>query len=132
MMHIREGSSSNSMTSDKTYIDITITDGNDTVYDSEAARLTILTPKAYKSSLSFNDKNFTFKSVKYIPNAQEVITEQNANGDPYIVVVISFGQGRQTNYFKYNTSGKMGSNVLNFGEQFVDNAFNIKIEDGYY
>ena len=93
-------------------------------------RLTILTPKAYKSSLSFNDKDFTFKSVKYIPNAQEVITEQDANGDPYIVVVISFGQGRQTNYFKYNTSGKMGSNVLNFGDNFVDEAVNIKIEEG--
>ena len=38
MMHIREGSSSNSMTSDQTYVDISITDGNDTVYDSEAAK----------------------------------------------------------------------------------------------
>jgi len=130
MMHIREGSASSSMITDHTYIDISITDGNDTVYDSESTRLTTLTPKAYKSSLSFNEKDFTFKSVKYIPNAQEVITEQTANGEPYIVVVISFGQGRQTNYFKYNTSGKMGSNVLNFGERFVDDAVNIKIENG--
>ena len=35
MMHIREGGASNSMITDNTYIDISITDGNDTVYDSK-------------------------------------------------------------------------------------------------
>ncbi|MCB2208405.1 MAG: cytochrome c biogenesis protein CcsA [Bacteroidetes bacterium] len=130
MMHIREGSSSNRMTSDQTYVDISITDGNDTVYNSEAARLTILTPESYSSSVNFKDKKYKFKAVEYIPNAQEVITEVDGNGDPYIVVVVSLGSGRQTNYYRYNTSGNIGLNVLNFGSEFMDNALNIKIENG--
>lgn len=130
MMHIREGSASSSMSSDETFIDITINDGNDTMYNSESSRITVLTPKAYSSSVNFKDNKYKFKSVKYIPNAQEVITEVAENGNPYIVVVTSFGMGRQTNSFKYNSIGNIGTSKLNFGEEFIEGALNIKIEDG--
>ena len=126
VMHIREGKTSNSMMSDKTYIDLVISDGNDSVYNSEPTYMSILTPEDYKASVAFNNNKYHFKSVKYIPNAQEII-EEAENGAPYIILVASHGAGRQTNYFKYNEPGYIGPSLINFGDNPKDHALNIKL-----
>lgn len=130
MMHIREGRTSNSMLSDNTYVDVSITDGDKTSTVSSKVLMTILTPGSYSESTTNNNKKYSFKSIKYIPNAREVITESDKEGEPYIVLVFSDGSARQNYYLKYGQSETVGYNSLNFSDDFDTNAINIKIDNG--
>jgi len=129
IMHIREGSTSNSMLSDNSYVEIDIKDGELTTKVTNKVFLSNLTPGAYSTSTSLNNKNYSFKSIKYIPNASEIITEADGDGDPYIVMVFSDGKGRQNYYLKYGQSEWLGRKKINFDDNFIPDAINIKIVD---
>jgi len=126
-MHIREGATSDTMLSDKTYVDVTISNGNDSVYLSKATLLSVFTPEDYKSDITFQGKKYHFKSIKFIPNARETIV-QTKDGKPYLVLVASHGVGRENNYFEYNVPGTIGPTQVNFGDMLMENAINIKLE----
>jgi len=130
IMHIREGSSSNSMLSDNSYVEIEIQDGNNTSKVVNKVFLSNLTPDAYSSSVSLNNKDYSFKSVRYIPNASEIIVESDGQGEPYIVMVFSDGNGRQNYYLKYGQEEWLGKKKINFADSFIPEAINIKIVDG--
>ncbi len=129
-MHIREGSVSNTIVSDKTYVRVWVNEGNDTAYSEKTVLLSTLRQTAYYAKVSLDDKKFRFKAVKYIPNAQKNIIQLQSGGEPYIVLVASAGMGRQSVDLKYNTSQYIGSNVLSFGDQVTQGAVNIKLEEG--
>ena len=130
-MHIREGATSSTMLSDRAFVDIKILDNGDEVSESQAILLSVLNRESYSESVSINNKKFKFNSVNYIPNAREIIKETDGEGDPYIILVSSQGMsGRQTYYLKYNEKKQIGSYLLNFGEEEIENAINIKFKDG--
>ncbi len=127
MMHIREGETVNTILSDKVYIEVELNDNNQTVTHSESTKLSILTSTAYKDKVSIGDKTFRFKSVKYVPNAQEVITNVKEGGVPYIIVVASQGSsGRQTFSMKHQNRSRIGSVIFNFGYNFDSTAVNLR------
>ena len=130
MMHIREGSSSNSMLSDNSFVEIKIEDGNNTTKVVDKVFMSILTPGAYSSSGSLNNKDYSFKSIKYIPNASETIIESDKDGDPYIVLVFSDRKGRQNYYLKYGQTESLGNKKINFDDELIPEAINVKIVDG--
>lgn len=127
-MHIRQGSMSNNMLSDNTYVDIMITDGDRTVTSEEATLISILTPAAYSDDVKVNGNSYSFESVRYIPNAQEVITELPSGGHPYVNLVASAGMGRQNLLIKYGESSMFEGGMINFGEAFMPQSVNIKME----
>jgi len=130
-MHIREGDTSSTMLSDKAFVDIKIVDNGEEVTESDDILISLLNQESYGETVKINDKKFEFNSIRYIPNAREVITETDGDGDPYIILVTSQGMsGRQTYYFKYNESKQVGSYLVNFGSTEIDNAINIKIDNG--
>ena len=130
-MHIREGATSSTMLSDKAFVDIKIIDNGAEVSESQEVLLTILNRESFSESISVNNKKFKFNSINYIPNAREIIKETDGEGEPYIILVTSEGKsGRQTYYFKYNENKQIGSYLLNFGEKEIENAINIKLENG--
>jgi len=130
VMHIREGNTSNSIISDNTYVDVSIVDGEYSNQSSTKVLISVLTPGAFHDKLDVGDNRFSFKSVKYIPNAQEVITETEGDGEPYIVMVFSDGSGRQNYYLKYGQSEQVGRTKINFDDSFDPEAINVKIVDG--
>lgn len=127
MMHIREGAISNSMLSEKSYVDIEAIDGDQKESSSKAVLMSGLTQNAYSESLSIDGKKFKFKSVKYIPNAQEVVTEAETGGDPYIMFVYSDANGRKNFSLKY---GDHGPSPINFSQNFDPEVINVKVQDG--
>ena len=129
-MHIREGAVSSTMISDATYVRAWVNDGNDSAYSEKEVLLSTLRPTAYHAKVRIDDKKFRFKAVKYIPSAGKQIVQLSSGGDPYIVLVASSGMGRQTVNLKYNTSQRLGSTLLYFGDQFAHGAFNIKLDEG--
>jgi len=129
-MHIREGGSSNAIVTDETFVDVNLSDGNTSISKEKKVLLSVLRPTAYSASAKLDDKKFRFKAVKFIPNARQVITELPSGGDPYMVLVASFGTGRQNVTIKYNTTKQLGSKVLNFGDETLPGAINVKLENG--
>jgi cytochrome c-type biogenesis protein CcsB len=130
VMHIREGDQSNSIISDKTHVDIVAMDGNESITSEKSVMISVLTQGAYSDALSLAGKKFKFNSVKYIPNAREVITESNGVGDPYIILVYSDDRGRMNQSLKYGDNKPVGVKYINFSESFDPDAINIRLTDG--
>jgi len=129
-MHIREGGSSNSIVTDETFVNVSLSDGNNSVSKEKKVLLSVLRPTAYSTSAKLDGKKFRFKAVKFIPNARQIITELPSGGDPYMMLVASSGMGRQNVSIKYNTTQKLGSSLLNFGNDIIPGAVNVKLENG--
>ncbi|MDP2723313.1 MAG: cytochrome c biogenesis protein ResB, partial [Bacteroidales bacterium] len=126
MMHIRQGMASNTILTDNTYVDITINDGDRTAKSEESTLLSILTPKAYSDKVKVNGNAYSFRSVKYVPNAREVVTELQSGGIPYLNLVASTGSGRQNLVLKYGESKFLETCNLQFGDNFNDMSINMK------
>ena len=128
-MHIRQGDTSNTLVSDQAYVRVWLNEGTDSAYKEKEVLLSTIRPTAYGTKVKLDNKKFRFKAVKYIPNAQKVISQLPSGGDPYMVLVVSSGMGRQTVYIKYNSTQQLGSQLLNFSDKFAHGAVNVKLED---
>ena len=128
-MHIRQGSASNSMLSDNTYVSVTVADGDRTATTEESTLISVLTPESYTDKVKVNGNSYSFESVRYVPNAQEVITDLPSGGDPYLNLVASAGMGRQNLLIKYGESRVFESGNIAFGDAFVPESVNVKLEN---
>lgn len=130
MMHIREGMSSNTMLSDNAYIDVNIIDGSTTTTLSKKVMLSVLSPRALSTSATVNNNTYHFKSVKYVPNAREIINRNDGVGDPTVVLTISDRSGTHNHIIKYGHSNMAGLKKINFSDNFDSEAVNLDIIDG--
>jgi cytochrome c-type biogenesis protein CcsB len=87
MMRIREGSASSSITSDKTYMDVVVSNGQLKKGHSERVLLSPLTPKAFSWSGSFNGERFRVRSREFIRNAVPQYVA-SPGGVPYVQMVL--------------------------------------------
>jgi cytochrome c-type biogenesis protein CcsB len=126
MMHIREGETANTMLSDQAFVSVVMNSEKETIRSSEPVNISVLTPRDYSDKMSIADKDFQFKSVKYIPNAREIIAEVQ-DGKPYMVIVASDEySGRQTFYFEYGSSRQLAAQKVSFDNTFDPAAINIR------
>ena len=98
-MHIREGESSNTMLSDRTYVTAEVTYKGQTKKHEKKVLLSVFSKNDYSDQITVSGKTFKFTTADYIPNATEIITETE-NGIPYAVLVASTGMGRESYYLK--------------------------------
>lgn len=132
IMSIREGETENTMLSDISYVMAELHDGGTMEYTEKGVIMSALSQRAYKDSQTINGKKVKFKSVRYVPNAQEVLVKGNpGEGDPYVIMVVSSGtsgrnnlivkQGDQRNFLGYNFA---------FDQDYNELAFNISYKNG--
>ncbi len=91
MMHIREGAVSNTIVSNKTFMDIQVTDETSELNDTEEVRLSVLTPGKFKWRREFNGKKIRIRSVDYMNNAS-VQYVASPGGEPYVQIAIVAGR----------------------------------------
>jgi cytochrome c-type biogenesis protein CcsB len=91
MMHIREGEVSNTIISNKTYMDVQVADETSELTDSEQVRLSVLTPRKFRWRGNLNGKQIRIRSVDYISNAAMQYVA-SPGGDPYVQLVILAGR----------------------------------------
>jgi cytochrome c-type biogenesis protein CcsB len=130
MMHIREGDQSNIVVSDNTYVQVWMNEGEDKAYSEDKVMPSVLTPHAYSNTMDIGQKKVRFKTTKYVPNAREVVVESAEGGFPFMVLVSSSGMGRQNFYFQYGTKKNLGTFDVNFSENLVEGAVNVRVLDG--
>jgi cytochrome c-type biogenesis protein CcsB len=92
-MHIREGEASNKIVSTSAYIDVTASDGSQTVNEKTEALFSPYTANRYSESLDINNKEIHIENLQYVPSAIESVVP-NPSGEP-IVSIIAVSEGMQ-------------------------------------
>lgn len=132
IMSIREGATESTMLSDLAYVLAEVKDGSETAYTEESVIMSALSQKAYSDQVKVNGKKLHFKSLRYIPNAQEVLVKGNAGeGEPYVIMVVSSAQsGRNNLILKENDRKNFMQYAFSFGPESDASAINLKFENG--
>ncbi len=116
-MHIREGESSNTMLSDRTYVTAEVSYDGKTKSSEKKVLLSVFSKHDYADKITVGDKTFKFKTADFIPNATEaIVSTDSENGVPYAVLVASAGMGRQNIYLKQGMEQQIGSYLISWNE----------------
>ncbi len=129
VMSIREGETESTMISEKSYVVLEIKDGDKLVQSEREVLMSPLSERAYSEKVSVNGKAFRFKSVRYIPNAQEILVRGNpGDGEPYLVMVVSSGNAGRNNLIIKTGDQRnfMGVRYV-FNQPFEEGAFNLRM-----
>ena len=104
IMPIKEGAVSNNFLSEKNYISVVMNDGVDQkTPNHQPILLSSISNNRYNYKTDFKGTDVSIKLTDYIPNAQEVFTEDES-GEDYLLIVESGGGGRHNHYLKKGTS----------------------------
>jgi cytochrome c-type biogenesis protein CcsB len=129
MIHLRNGETSNTMVSDRTYVGITATQGTQTVTSEKPVLLSELTPTDYHATLKIGDKKVTVKAVKFIQSALKKVIPSDT-GDPAIMIT-AMGSGTQkTIQLIEGQMGTLGAYSLKFGGAIDNSMINLFLKDG--
>lgn len=128
MMHIREGSYSNSFLSADEYLVFNAaTQQQDFSFD-EPVLFASLGNNNFKESYSLGGNEVEVEVLEFIPNPKEKIQNED-NGKPVINIVIGGANGREEYFLEYGQRSRIRGTLFNFGNDIVQEAFNIKYEN---
>ena len=107
-MHIREGETSNKILTDETYMVIRAEDKDgESVEVKDKVLFSLLTRNHYHREIKIGERSVHVEVEQFIPNATEVIKPVKA-GNPFVVMVAAFGEGRQSYYLEEGQKQKLG------------------------
>lgn len=132
VMSIREGETKQSMLSEFAYVTAELQQNEQTAYSEQSVIMSVLSPKAYSDKVKVNGTSVHFKSVRYIPNAQEVLVKgKPGEGEPYVIMVVSKGNNGRNNLIikQGDQRNFMGTNYI-FDQPYDSTAFNINFHTG--
>ena len=129
MMHIREGSSSNTFLSSDTYLVFEATHQGKTYKFNEPVLFATLGNNHFEESYLIGNQELHVETIGFMPNPEEVMVEAQ-DGIPVIKVVIGGANGREEYYVQYGRSSRIRGTLFNFGKAEHPMAFNIKYENG--
>ncbi|MBL4561055.1 MAG: cytochrome c biogenesis protein CcsA [Labilibaculum sp.] len=116
-MHIREGQTTNQITTTSSYIDVQAQTNGKISQVSKKVTVSSVKTTEYSDDLDIDNKNVKISLKTMIPNAQSIIA-QDMNGSP-IMEMIAVGNagmtGMQNFTLEYNEQKKIGGNLLAFG-----------------
>ncbi len=129
MIHLREGSATNTLLSDRTYVQVNVSKDGQSVRGEKHVLLSVLTPKSYHQDIHLGNQKISFKAIKYVPNAREVVTGSDT-GKAMITLVVSTGTGRHNIYLGNGDKEQISGYTIKFGGAFDSNAVNINLDNG--
>ncbi|RUM44990.1 MAG: cytochrome C biogenesis protein [Hydrogenimonas sp.] len=113
MMHIREGQTSNTIISDRTYLQIkAVKDGKHLMY-AKPVLFSKIGSNHMEQDIRFGDETVTLEVLRYIPNATEKIVVDQSGG-PIISLMIASGEKPQQVTLKAGESFETPSFVIAF------------------
>ncbi len=128
-MHIRENSSSNTITSDFTVVNIKASQGNYSVEKEKEVKFSPYTANRFSETLNLNGQTIHIKNILYMPSAVESVVI-DPNGEP-IVSLITVSQGMRLDFnMKKGTSKELNGVQLGFLSSESNNDINLTVKDG--
>ena len=133
VMHIREGQSSNLLTSSDTYLKATFTDakGKKSEYKKQLL-MSKMSENSFETSVSLeNGKAVEIELLEYIPNATNSIVE-DPNGQAIINMMVTSGRSGEPVQLKEGSAYEGSTAVLNFGAEVHSDkpVINFFMQDG--
>ncbi len=129
MMHIREGSASNSFLSADTYLVFEAMKGGKKYAFDEPVLFATLGDNTLEKSYSIAGQEVGVEVLGFMPNPKEVLVDDDS-GVPVLKVVIGGANGREEYYVKKGDRVKIRGTLFNFKETEEPLAFNLKYENG--
>ncbi len=129
MMHIREGSASNTFLSADTYLVFEGLYKGKTYKFDEPVLFATLGNNHFEGSYLIGDQEVNVEVIGFMPNPEETMVEDE-NGIPVLKVVIGGANGREEYYVRYGDQTRIRGTLFNFGNEEIPMAFNIKFENG--
>lgn len=108
IMRIREGAASNSMISDKNYLQVAVRKDADQIDIQKEAYFSPITDNAVSVQESLDGKSIRIDLIDFISDAQEKLIETTQNGHEFLSLVVSTGNGRENLYLKTGSLKKVG------------------------
>ena len=129
-MHIREGSSSDFILSDATYITVEATDGNANQQVETEVKFSPYTANSYSENLDINGKTIHVKNLQYIPSAVESVVI-DPMGEP-IVSLLAVGSSMQRVDFNLRKGEvkQLAGKTIGFETDNAQNDINLKLSNG--
>lgn len=129
MMHIREGDAVNSFLSSEAYLQVEVQNDGKKFLIEEPAEFSTLGDNAFKKSYLIGNKELKVEVLDFIPNPKETVINVE-NGLPVLKLVMGGANGREEYFLKYKNQVYIRDMLYNFGNPEVDQAFNIKYDNG--
>jgi len=116
MMHIRQGETSNEMSSDKTSVGITADYKSEKDEKTKEASFSETGSNAFSESISIGGKTITVENELFIPNSVETIVPDE-QGEPALSLFVMNGQNQGMDFILLNgESNKFGNVSFAFGD----------------
>jgi cytochrome c-type biogenesis protein CcsB len=91
VMHIREGSSSNTMLSSESYLQLSILDGDNELYYEEPVMLSKIGNNSFEYKVMFNSEPITISYKDFVLNAVEHFVEDR-EGEPILELIAAYSK----------------------------------------
>ncbi len=129
MMHIREGSASNSILSFEEYLVFEAQYAGQKFNFAEPVLFASLGDNRIKKSYQLGSQKATVEVIDFMPNPKESMIE-TATGLPTLKIVIGGANGREEYYLQKGQRSRIRGTLFNFREQEEPAGFNIRAEGG--
>ncbi len=130
MMHIREGSASNTFSSADTYLQFDATLEGKKYHFDEPVLFATLGDNHLQKSYVLGGQEIKVEVKEFMPNPKEVMLSDEEQGVPVIKIVIGGANGREEYFVKQGQRSRIRGTLFNFGFTEDLHAFNIKYENG--
>ena len=100
VMHIREGHSANTITSDTKVLRVHIEDGKDVKDFEQKVLFSSMTTNHFSKSFDVNGKSVNIKLIEYLPSAQQGLVTDEKNGKRVLELMVAAGGKGQPIYLE--------------------------------
>ncbi|QCK16230.1 cytochrome c biogenesis protein [Mangrovivirga cuniculi] len=133
VMRIRENESSSTIISDKKYLQVHFTKDDQHKGVSQEVHFSNHTDEDIIWNPEFDNREIEIELLEYIPDASVEINSDEERGEPFIEMVVSEGQGRETHILRkgetklfgdhghaigFNSDNEEAINILQDGDEF--------------
>ncbi len=129
MMGIREGDVADTFLSSETYLQFEALQNGKKFRFDEPVLFAALGNNHLSKSYRLGNEDIQVEVLKFVPNPQENIEEDEAAGVPVLKVVIGGAGGREEFPVRYGDRQRIYGTVFNFGNAEDPAAFNIQYEN---
>ena len=133
IMRIREGQSSNTIISDKNYLQVHISNGNKTIHLQKKKEFSPLNDNSFTIKSDLEDIPIEISLKEFVADALPEIVDNSENGMPLLQMVVTSGNGRETLFLNKGEVEIIGPEKHKVGfEAQEDGIINITEDDGEF
>ncbi len=133
IMRIREGASSNTIISDKNYLQVHLSNGKQTKHLERELYFSPLTDNNFSIQTDLESIPITISHKQFVADAIPEIVDDPEKGVPLLQMVVTSGNGRETLFLKKGEIEEIGSHKHKIGfEAEGENVINFIENDGQF